>query len=1121
MVTRNRLGPQGIGGPTVITYTAPSSSTPDPRIPGAPTALAGYGSVYLLEGGGYQSAAVLSWTPSPGDQDGNAMNLMTTEIWGKKVVTGSTFAQVGMVSAADDSVTIDGFKPKDTWQFKLRTLSEAGKASGWSNTISIKMPYQDVPPPVPSVPVPTSRLGTVSLRWDGKASGGGAMPPDFDHIRVDRCADDLWITGVTTIDTLNVASIAVDAPLTVGATWFYRFIAFDNAGNPSGPSGSAQIKVDGVTGPDIPDNLIDEAKLAKSITDDIDKALIDSAAAVGATENSSKVFLQPVMPTTGMTSGDMWYDSSHGNAPYRYGIPAGGTVPAWVSVRDDVLNKAFPNGVSLDKGFLEASVVQAKMISAGAVDAEYLIASKSITSASGVIGSLNAGDIKTGFLDSALIKAGSITAGKMVLGDTENLVSEPGFADPGPWVGQGAQADASDLPASGAGKVWRFLGTGLQQNAINTQVSPALPKQNAGKPEEIPADSFYAECWVRKTATSTTGTAALVMNVSRKGTTDTSVVFDSKVYKTTDPANVWVKLSGTALVPDLGYDVALCVRAGADVNVNGQIQFSQVMMRRKLHGSLVVDGSITADQIKSNTITGDQIFGHSITAAEIDAKTIRADSFIAGSITSNSAVIGSLNASKITAGFMDAERITAGSITSDRLDAGHIEGSVIKGNSMHANRIQATTFTGDRINGRQIKAGHIIAGEITGNEIHGRTIKAGHIIAGEITGNEIHGRTIKAGHIIAGQITGYEIHGRTIKAGHIIAGQITGYEISATAINGKTITGATIRTAASGRRVQLSKGGLSFVTSSGTPLLSLATSNNAFYIRSGTSAAHFILDNSGFRLYNSSGKNTVNLSNSGGATFIGNVNASTFNGMMINSATNYGTISGGTISGVVHSGGYLSGTVTNRGTLSGGVMRSSSSTTRVEFNYDRIQLIHGGSMSGVLSPRADGRGIDLYAAGSSDRVFFGTKDSLQVANSGTIYATGIYSNAASGGAAVYIQSNGFLTRHTSSQRYKTAIRDLGLAPEFMDIRTATWLDKPNPATIYHRLSTKGSKRFTGFLAENLHRIGLTDAVTYDRMARPVTIQMPALLAHTVAYVQYLVHRVDELSKRVETLEGVL
>jgi hypothetical protein len=317
-------------------------------------------------------------------------------------------------------------------------------------------------------------------------------------------------------------------------------------------------------------------------------------------------------------------------------------------------------------------------------------------------------------------------------------------------------------------------------------------------------------------------------------------------------------------------------------------------------------------------------------------------------------------------------------------------------------------------------------------------------------------------------------------------------------------------------------GGLQFYNSANQAMLSMSLVTGILTLRSYSagSAAHFQLDNTGFKLYNASNVNTVFLSSSGGATFKGTVTASNINSPTINGATFGGTQSGGVFSGPTISGGGINGTVGLGGVISGGTVRTSGGANRVEISGDQIRLYSGGGLGGYVRGDPAASGVNIVPGSTGKSVFIGAgTGGIQVTGNNFCYARGIYNNTASGGAPVYVQVNGWLTRHTSSERYKVNIADLVLAPEFLNIRTATWQDKPNVASINHRVNTRGSDRFTGFLADDLHRVGLTDTVVYDRMARPDSISVPALLAHAVRYIQHLVAQVDTLTTRVAALEG--
>lgn len=125
---------------------------------------------------------------------------------------------------------------------------------------------------------------------------------------------------------------------------------------------------------------------------------------------------------------------------------------------------------------------------------------------------------------------------------------------------------------------------------------------------------------------------------------------------------------------------------------------------------------------------------------------------------------GNISAGRITSGFIDAARIAAASLT-------------------------AAVLAADTITSREIAADAILA----------RNIKAA-----EITGDKIAARTIAAGNIAAGTITGDEIKANSITATQILANSITANEINLDTLNGKTITGAIYKSAASGTRIEIS-----------------------------------------------------------------------------------------------------------------------------------------------------------------------------------------------------------------------------------------------------------------------------------------------------------------------------
>lgn len=119
---------------------------------------------------------------------------------------------------------------------------------------------------------------------------------------------------------------------------------------------------------------------------------------------------------------------------------------------------------------------------------------------------------------------------------------------------------------------------------------------------------------------------------------------------------------------------------------------------------------------------------------------------------------GNLSAAHLTSGYIDAARIAAASLTA----------AVLAADTLTSREIGADAILARNIKALEITAAKIAAATITGDKLVADTITAREIMAGTITANEI------------------------------AAGTITATQINLDSLNGKVITGATLRTAAPG-----------------------------------------------------------------------------------------------------------------------------------------------------------------------------------------------------------------------------------------------------------------------------------------------------------------------------------
>jgi hypothetical protein len=142
----------------------------------------------------------------------------------------------------------------------------------------------------------------------------------------------------------------------------------------------------------------------------------------------------------------------------------------------------------------------------------------------------------------------------------------------------------------------------------------------------------------------------------------------------------------------------------------------------------------------------------------------------------------------------------------------------------------------------------------------------------------------------------------------------------------------------------------------------------------------------------------------------------------------------------------------------------------------------------------------------------GDFDLLQVRNDGLI-STGTrtqspYNNTTASAANMFVNASGGLQRSTSSAKYKTDIEDAthGLA-EVMALRSVVYKGKND-----------GSRVFGGFIAEEVHDIGLTEFVEYGEDETPDALAYGHMVALLTKAIQEQQAQIAALTARVAALE---
>ncbi|MBP2704391.1 fibronectin type III domain-containing protein [Microbispora sp. RL4-1S] len=242
------------------------------RTPAAPTGLIVEPDAYLDTNGWARGQITATWSPVSQDVNGVAIDIDTYEIWGRRNVSGQEWAQLTAVVAPDTTATYSPLDVNVEYSFKVRGTSQ-GKPGEFSAEYVTTIPGDVTPPPVPSTPALSTRMSIIYVGWDGMAAGGGAMPIDFDRVRV-------WMSddGVTyeDIGSLRAAGAVLVTGQSYGEDRTFRLTALDRSGNESAAGSTATIATAPLVDTDVIGQVIDGANIVDGSITASDKVVAHS-----------------------------------------------------------------------------------------------------------------------------------------------------------------------------------------------------------------------------------------------------------------------------------------------------------------------------------------------------------------------------------------------------------------------------------------------------------------------------------------------------------------------------------------------------------------------------------------------------------------------------------------------------------------------------------------------------------------------------------------------------------------------------------------------------------------------------------------------------------------------------
>lgn len=255
-----------------------ASSDRDHRVPKAPQGLVVQTDAYIGSDGFAHGLATAMWSAVTEATNDTAIEISNYAVEWKQHKDGAPWHAAGTT----DKLQL-GFGNLDCGtQIEVRVRAVptySDKLGDWSAVVVATVESDTTPCSVPSKPTVSSKLGVVTVHWDGKTAAGAQMEPDFDHIEV---GEGINAAGMQVISaTQSGQGDYVITGLTGGSPHSYALRSVDHAGNRSDWSAIASVTVASAVSPEevkqIQKDLADNQTALKDNTAKLTQAQKDIA----------------------------------------------------------------------------------------------------------------------------------------------------------------------------------------------------------------------------------------------------------------------------------------------------------------------------------------------------------------------------------------------------------------------------------------------------------------------------------------------------------------------------------------------------------------------------------------------------------------------------------------------------------------------------------------------------------------------------------------------------------------------------------------------------------------------------------------------------------------------------
>lgn len=270
-----------------------ASSDRDHRVPKAPQGLIVRTDAYIGSDGFAHGLATAMWSAVTEATNDTAIEISNYAVEWRRHVDGAPWHSAGTTDKTQ--LGFGGLDCGTQIEVRVRAVpTYSDKLGDWSAVVVATVESDTTPCSVPSKPIVLSKLGVVTVHWDGKTAAGAQMEPDFDHIEV---GEGINADGMQVISaTQSGQGDYVITGLTAGSQHSYALRSVDHAGNKSDWSATATVTVASAVSPDevkqIQKDLADNQTALKDNTDKLAQAQKDIQANKTGLDTASKTLAQ-------------------------------------------------------------------------------------------------------------------------------------------------------------------------------------------------------------------------------------------------------------------------------------------------------------------------------------------------------------------------------------------------------------------------------------------------------------------------------------------------------------------------------------------------------------------------------------------------------------------------------------------------------------------------------------------------------------------------------------------------------------------------------------------------------------------------------------------------------------